>query len=220
MAAPVTSIKLFGREVSVTDSQKRCSPGAEKILSPASKTNLENLDVDTEKLPKTLPSNQLDTHLSPEIVDCNWKLLPSRAPVRCVEDLKENTNSAEANPYASLPWWTLCPGVPFYYLPAYDQSSVQIPADSCAEEKTEGDILKERSCPGSNSASVSEVENGEKNLDGVDSECQGPLHMGSISPCKSMKGFVPYKRCLAERDRNSSMVVLEERQGQRARFCL
>ncbi|XP_059454559.1 protein REVEILLE 7-like isoform X2 [Corylus avellana] len=202
MVAPVTSIKLFGREVLVTDSQKPCSPGAEN----------------TEKLPKTLPSNQLDTHLSPEIVDCNWKLLPCRAPVRRVEDMKENTNSAEANPYASLPWWTLCPGLPFYYLPpAYDQSSVQIPADSRVEEKTEGDILKERSCPGSNSASVSEAENGEKNLNGVDSECQEPLH---ISPRKSMKGFVPYKRCLAERDRSSSMVVLEEREGQRARVCI
>jgi hypothetical protein len=44
---------------------------------------------------------------------------------------------------ASLPWWTLCTGLPFYYLPpAYDQSSVQIPADSRVEEKTEGDILE------------------------------------------------------------------------------
>lgn len=183
----------------MTDSQKPCSPGAEN----------------TEKLLKPLPSNQLDTHLSPEIVDCNWKLLPCRAPVRSVEHPKGNASSAEANPYASLPWWTLCPGMPFYYLP-----HVQRPTDSCAEEKTERDILKERSCPGSNSASVSEAENREKNLDGVDSECQERLHKGSISPCKSMKGFVPYKRCVSERDRNSSVVVLEERERQRARVCL
>ncbi|XP_062158572.1 protein REVEILLE 7-like isoform X2 [Alnus glutinosa] len=196
IVAPVKSIKLFGREVLVTDSQKPCSPGAEN----------------TEKHLKPLP---LVAHLPPEIVDCNWKLLPCRAPVRSVEHPKVNANSAEANPYASLPWWTLCPGMPFYYLPL-----VQRPTDSFVEEKTDRDILKERSCPSSNSASVSEAENGEKNLDGVDSECQERLHKGSISPCKSMKGFAPYKRRVAERDRNSSVVVLEEREGQRARVCL
>lgn len=217
-AAPVLSIKLFGRTVLVPDSQKPYSPGAENIESPTSKTSLENLEIDTEKLAKTLPSNQLDTHLSLEMVSCNWKLLPCQAPVRCVEHQKENTNSAEPNPYASPPWWALYQGLPYFHLPSHNQTSIQIPTDSCVEEKTkERDIINERSCSGSNSLSVSEVENGEKNLDAVDSQCQEPKER--INPCKSMKGFLPYKRCLAERDGNSSVTALEEREGQRARVC-
>ncbi|XP_030940566.1 protein REVEILLE 7-like isoform X1 [Quercus lobata] len=218
MGAIVSSIKLFGRTVLVTDSQKPCSPGAENIDSPTSKAILENLDIDTEKFPETLPSNQLDTHLSLEIVNCDWRLLPCRAPVQCMEHQKENTNSAEANPYASLPWLALYQGLPYYHLPSYNQTSVQIPTYSCVEEKTkERDILKEKSCSGSNSVSASEVENEGKNLDAVDSQFQETR--GRINPCKSMKGFAPYKRCLAERDANSSVIVLEEREGQRARVC-
>ena len=123
MGAIVSSIKLFGRTVLVTDSQKPCSPGAENIDSPTSKTILENLNIDTEKFPETLPSNQLDTHLSLKIVNCDWRLLPCRAPVQCVEHQKEKTNSAEANPYASLPWLALYQGLPYYHLPSYNQTS-------------------------------------------------------------------------------------------------
>ncbi|KAG6625489.1 hypothetical protein CIPAW_16G100600 [Carya illinoinensis] len=171
--APVTSIKLFGRTVVVTDFQKPCSSGAENT------------------------------------------------PDRRMEHLKENTDSAEANQYTSLPWWTLYQGLPFYCSSSYNQTSVQVPAGSCVEEETnERDIIaREKSCTGSNSAIINEVGNGEKNLVGVDSESQETLDERRISPCKHMKGFVPYKRCRAERDANSSMMVMEEREGQRARVC-
>lgn len=214
LVVPVTSIKLFGRKLLVPDSQKPYSPDAESTESTTS-TIQQNAESDTEKLRESLPSNQLDKCLSPETVDCNWKLLPCGGPDRCVGNQKETTNTAEANRSAFLPWWTLYPSVPFYYLNPYNPSLAQIPTDSCMQEKTQ----MEASCNGSNSASVSEVESGEKNLDGVGSQCQQPLQKRSISPCKSMKGFVPYKRCVSERDRNSSVLVSDEREAQRPRVC-
>ncbi|KAG2664843.1 hypothetical protein I3760_16G102000 [Carya illinoinensis] len=200
--APVTSIKLFGRTVVVTDFQKPCSSGAENSESLPSANYPEN--VDTEKL-----------------VNYNCESLPCQAPDRRMEHLKENTDSAEANQYTSLPWWTLYQGLPFYCSPSYNQTSVKVPAGSCVEEETnERDIIaREKSCTGSNSAIINEVGNGEKNLVGVDSESQETLDERRISPCKHMKGFVPYKRCRAQRDANSSMMVMEEREGQRARVC-
>lgn len=208
---PVTSIKLFGRMVVVTDSQKPCSPGAESMESATSNISVENFEVDTEKLVIRLPSDQLNAGLSIETGNHNRKLLPCRAPVRCVGHQKEDTHSAEGKPYASLPLWTLYQGLPFYCLPSYYQTSVQQPTDSrVGEETEEGESLKERSCTGLSSPSVNEGENEEKNLDAVDSR---------TSPRKSMKGFVPYKRCLAERDANSFAVGMEEREGQRARVC-
>ncbi|XP_040998659.1 protein REVEILLE 7-like isoform X1 [Juglans microcarpa x Juglans regia] len=200
--APVTSIKLFGRTVVVTDFQKPCSSGSENSESLPSDKSPENID--NEKL-----------------VNYNCESLPCRAPDRHMEHRKENTDSAEAYHYASLPWWTLYQGLPFYCSPSYYQTSVQVPTGSCVEEETnERDIVKEKSCTGSNSAIINEVENGEKNLVGVDCESQETLdERRMVSPCNHMKGFVPYKRCRAERDANSSMMVIEEREGQRARVC-
>ncbi|XWS60761.1 hypothetical protein CRYUN_Cryun07bG0064400 [Craigia yunnanensis] len=64
---------------------------------------------------------------------------------------------------------------------------------------------------------VSQIENREKNSNSVDSQCQHPIPRGKTTPQKCSKGFVPYKRCLAERDM-SSVVVSEERERQRARL--
>ncbi|KAF5469281.1 hypothetical protein F2P56_013365 [Juglans regia] len=217
---PVTSIKLFGRTVVVTDSRKPCYPGTGNTESLISNIRVENSAVDKGDFVKRLPSDQLDVHLSLEIDNCKSMLLPCQAPVKSVEHLKENINSVEANPCVSLPWWSLYQGQPFCYFPSYNQTSVQVPTGSYVEVDTmEGEVMKERSCTSSNSASVSEVENGEKNSDAIDSESQKPLRKGRISPCNSMRGFVPYKRCLAERDTNSSMVDMDEREGQRARVC-
>ncbi|XP_019431388.1 PREDICTED: protein REVEILLE 7-like isoform X2 [Lupinus angustifolius] len=73
------------------------------------------------------------------------------------------------------------------------------------------------SCTGSNAESVSGMENQCKILDAVDSQYQKSRHVeGKVS----QRGFVPYKRCLAERDANSLVASLEEREGQRARVCL
>lgn len=198
--APITSIKLFGRTVIVTDFLKPCSSGAENSESPTSDKSQENIDT--------------------KLVNYNCESLPCQAPDRCMEHRKENADSAGAKHYASLPWWTLYQGLPFYYSPAYNQTLVQVPSGSCVEEQTnESNIGKKKSCTSSNSAIINEVENGEKNLVGVDSESQETLHERRISPYKHMKGFVPYKRCRAERDSSSSMMVMEEREGQRTRVC-
>jgi hypothetical protein len=65
------------------------------------------------------------------------------------------------------------------------------------------------------------MENQSKNnssSDTDDSQSQ-KHHQEGVVIKKSGRGFVPYKRCLAERDENSLIVGLEEREGQRARVC-
>lgn len=214
---PITSIKLFGRTVLVTQSRNPCPPGTGITESLTSNISVENSVDDREGLVKRLLYGQLDVL---EIDNGKSKLLPYQAPVKCVEHLKENTNSAEASRCVSLPWWSLYQSPPFCYFPSYNQTSVQVHTDSYVEVDTiEGDVMKESSCTSSNSASVNEVEKGEKNSDAVDSESQKPLRRERISSCNSMRGFVPYKRCLAQRDANSSVVDMDEREGQRARVC-
>jgi hypothetical protein len=72
-----------------------------------------------------------------------------------------------------------------------------------AERSEEKEILNERSFTGSNAGSVGELENVEKSLDVVDSQCRQ----------------LPYKRCLGDRDVKSTVIVYEERERQRARVC-
>ncbi|KAL6178298.1 hypothetical protein ACLB2K_049816 [Fragaria x ananassa] len=91
-----------------------------------------------------------------------------------------------------LPWWV---NLPFCQV---------VCVDSRVDELSK---QNERSCAGSNDGLVTSI----------DSVCQEPR---SVEPCISRKGFVPYKRCLADTNRNSSVIVSEEkRDRQRARVC-
>ncbi|KAI9073171.1 hypothetical protein K1719_044877 [Acacia pycnantha] len=87
----------------------------------------------------------------------------------------------------------------------------------CKENPSSGESGFNGSLPCWNLRPVNEMENGDK-LDASDSLCQSSNHKGGISP-KSPRGFVPYKRCLAERGVNEFVDGLEERKGQRTRVC-
>ncbi|KAJ7970204.1 protein REVEILLE 1 [Quillaja saponaria] len=201
---PFTSIKLFGRTVSVAVSQMPLT------LGMTSDNVVEN------RLGRAWPSNQSDTQLSLGMRNINGNSLPYVAEVFS-EYQKGKLYSVESVGDTPLPSWTCYQGPPAFYLTTYNQNPVPTSVDACLKEgMTEEETLKESSCTGSNSGSVSEVENGGRNVDVVDSQCQGPCLEGRSGTQKSTRGFVPYKRCLAERDANSSF---EEREGQRARVC-
>ncbi|KAK9278740.1 hypothetical protein L1049_028316 [Liquidambar formosana] len=212
--APLTTIKLFGRTVLVTASQKPSSLVMENFSTAPSNSFQENFDIDNENSVQALQLNQSDTQSSLGMICNNWGPWSCGAPVfHCMEFQKEDNNSVVAPRDAPLPWWTLYQGLPFPSLSSYNPT----PIDSCVEERARE---KEKSCTGSNTGSIGEVENGEKNLDAVDSSCQHHYPEERPSPRKCMKGFVPYKRCLAERDGSSSVIVVEEQEAQRARVCL
>ncbi|KAJ6359264.1 hypothetical protein OIU76_000898 [Salix suchowensis] len=216
--ASSTSIKLFGITVKIADSQKESSPGAELVLSVISNENHDNVDADREKPSHILQRKQSDAELSLGMVNSNQNPCPSPASViQCTELQGGNANYFATN--SSIPWRAFCQGVPFLHLTSYDHTSPHKPTPCVEERFEEKEILNERSCSGSNSSSVGDLENEERNLDVVDSQCRQPSVEGRSSIQKSVKGFVPYKRCLGEREMKSTVIVSEERERQRARIC-
>ncbi|CAN1180276.1 Protein REVEILLE 7 [Linum perenne] len=109
----------------------------------------------------------------------------------CTEVKRENMSFAEAN---CSPWGL-----------THDDSNEREP-------------VNERSCTGSDAGSTNEVENREKSMDIADSQPQPEGRLSSVRSYSS-RGFMPYKRCLAERDMKSTLAASEERDQQRARVC-
>ncbi|XP_024170255.1 protein REVEILLE 7 isoform X1 [Rosa chinensis] len=189
-----TSIKLFGRTVLVSDLHKQSPPDTKDCTLSISMAKRENYEIECGKFGQPLQWDQSDTRLSLGGVVSNWNSLACGSTIDRAEHQNESPKSVQANPDAPhpLPWWV---NLPFCQV---------IRVDSRVDEQLKE---KERSCAGSNDGSVSSI----------DSLCE---EARSVVPCNSRKGFVPYKRCLADTNRNSSVIVSEEmRDRQRARVC-
>ncbi|KAJ1410145.1 SANT/Myb domain [Sesbania bispinosa] len=210
-----TSIKLFGRTVSMIGNQKSVNVADENVKPKTIKSG-EVDDVENEMVGQAGVSENLDIQLSLGMCSDNWHITPDGAKVTNIEHPKENLCFSECAPDASLPLWSLYQGLPPFYLrPCNHQILNPMPLRPSLKVKTREE---ESSCTGSNTESVCDMENQGKNSDAVDSQCQ-KYHEEGVAPQKSGRGFVPYKRCLAERDANSLIVAMEEREGQRARVC-
>ncbi|KAL3642262.1 ER-phagy receptor 1 [Castilleja foliolosa] len=81
------------------------------------------------------------------------------------------------------------------------------------EGSNDEEFQREGSLVGSNSGSMCEA-NADNRYSDVESR-----HMLNCGNEKMGKGFVPYKRCLAERDEKSSLSFMHGRESQRARVC-
>lgn len=185
------SIKLFGRTVLVSDLERQSPPGS---VTEDSKAKQENCQRENDMLAQTLRLDELDTRLSLGGI---------------VEHQKQSPNSQKVNPDAHQPWWFMHHGlIPFFQVRSCNENSVQIHANSLADE-----TMKETETSLSHDGSVSAVENlAEKHLEAADALREETQSL----PCSSRKGFAPYKRCLADRNMNSSG---EMRDRQRARVC-
>ncbi|XP_054788119.1 protein REVEILLE 7-like isoform X1 [Prosopis cineraria] len=213
--AHVTSIKLFGRTVQMVDNPKSLDVVGENIKVAASKSDQVD-DVENEKLGQTWPSSQLDSQLSLGMYDSAATL--EGAEANCSEYRKENPCFVEPAPDETLSWWNMCQHLPLVYIRPCNQILNPKPIRPSLKDRV---IEKETSCTGSNAETVCEMENGDRNSESDDSQSQLSHHEGENVPCRvSSRGFVPYKRCLAERDPSSAFVALEGRKGQRARVCL
>ncbi|KAG4380676.1 hypothetical protein GLYMA_16G217700v4 [Glycine max] len=211
-----TSIKLFGRTVSMVGNQKSLNIDDDDG-KPITVKSDEVDDVENEKLGQSGESKQVDTQLSLGVVSGNWIITPDAdgANTTSIEPPKENLCFSECAPDASFPQWSLYQGLPPFYLRPCNQVLNPLPLRPSLKVRTREE---ESCCTGSNTESVCDMENQGKNSDAVDSKCQ-KYHKEGAAPQKRARGFVPYKRCLSERDGNSLIVDMEEREGQRARVC-
>ncbi|KAM6562906.1 hypothetical protein CsatB_022904 [Cannabis sativa] len=203
-----TSFKIFGKIVLLSDLEKGSPSGVE-----GSKT------LQTDQMPVSeLSPDQLGTDLCLGGIVSDCHLLACGASINLLEQQKEDSNAVKGN--ASMLQWSLYQ-TPCNYIIADNIPSVeQTFLSSCAEGKTKDkEVQKERSCTGSNEGSASGIETlGDTNIEAVNSFSQEPPTKVSVEPCNSRKGFVPYKRCLAERDNVSSMKP-NDRERQKIRVC-
>uniref|UniRef100_A0A6N2ND16 Uncharacterized protein n=1 Tax=Salix viminalis TaxID=40686 RepID=A0A6N2ND16_SALVM len=227
------SLKLFGRTVFVTESHKPSSPnmGTSK-LSP--------LEAAEEKLVRPLTLNNVDTKFLSGNGEPTWRPLShgSHGSLCFMQFQKENSSPAQNDPATLMPWWTSYGATSFPHIPFHKQEPAMDNLDSKGDEVQDKEIPKEMSWTGSNSGSVSEGENVDKNMD-AETESQFFYKEKELSPIfelnlgmksassgskvineKCSKGFVPYKKRIAERDSQSSTISGEEREEQRIRLCL
>ncbi|KAF9625335.1 hypothetical protein IFM89_021705 [Coptis chinensis] len=217
---PTMSLKLFGRTVLVTDSHRRSSSLTGTSKSSAAESHKENMVTDEAEPAKIFHQNSVENVYSMG----SW---PHGNPSMFYQMQLQsgNQNPVAGSSVLSVPWWALQGGLPFTFFPSFNMNSVQIPP----------------SWTGSNTSSASEVGSEDKCDDAAESinqevssnnnSCHGygfvlkPSKRSAFSPLraspnKCIKGFVPYKRCLAEREDQSSTMVGEERDGQSIRLCL
>ncbi|XP_077220525.1 protein REVEILLE 1-like isoform X2 [Tasmannia lanceolata] len=236
--APTTSLKLFGRTVLVTDSHRPVAGNIPKSHRPVIdiESHQENLDMDVQKPEQTSSPRDLkqrDFSLDP--CKSAWNLWSSRVlPLfYCPSFQQEGSNSAEST--TPLPWLSLYGTLPFPLVPSNNMNSRETPPDIHMGASDDKEVQEEGSGTDSDTDSISEVGVGEKNSYFVEAsdKTKEPIVFfclkaseNSAFSCRqacsknSAKGFVPYKRCVAERDVQQSQIGSEEREAQRIRLCL
>ncbi|KAM7529440.1 hypothetical protein LguiB_032850 [Lonicera macranthoides] len=199
-ASSAQCLKLFGKTVLVTDSHRPSSPATGTSKSqPQEPTN--------ERPVQTLPCN-----ITPK-AEFSWNPLPSApAALYYMQFPKENSDPTKLVS-ASMPWWNLYGGVPFPLMQLHNTVPVKSQL-SDGNKAQDQELQKEGSWTSSNTGSAN-AEDSE-----MQSKRNEPKVKFGATPGKCIKGFVPYKRCLEERESNTLTMAGEEREEQRIRLCL
>ncbi|GFZ09604.1 homeodomain-like superfamily protein [Actinidia rufa] len=225
--ASTQSLKLFGKTVLVTDSQRLSLPATETCKSSPSVMN------DGRPVP-TPPWNLMPTEFSHWNTEGTW----NPAPFYYVQFPNENSKPANGDSGPPLPCWAYYGGMPFPCLPLPYSVPTKAPQPSVSGQTQTREVQKEGSQTSSNTGSANaggdmnwEVETQSRRFSSDEEEKEQqsvtivkPSENLSFSDQKAildkcLKGFVPYKRCLAERE-TSSTVAGAEREEQRIRLCL
>ncbi|KAL8464780.1 hypothetical protein ACS0TY_034325 [Phlomoides rotata] len=188
---PHTSIKLFGKTVVVRDTTKQSLQVVEN--SESSFPAVMNLKSESNSDVQGLSSNNLDS------LNAFGLFSDSAAPLRLPPHPLPNVYYPMENMF-SLPWYTWYNGPMYQYSSRFEKN---VPDNVLNDEGR----TREGSLVGSNSECTGGVNAENQNSGVVESK-----HLGE----EFVKGFVPYKRCLAERDDKS---LVHEHEGQRARVC-
>lgn len=229
--ASTRSLKLFGRTVLVTDCHRPSSLpiGTGKSIA----------DTHEEIVVQALPRNLLPAKPLPGNTECAWSHMLHGAH-GALYFTQENSNPVSASSAAPIPWWTVYGGLPLPFLPFHKVEPSKAYVDSDLGEIQDKEVQKEESWTDSNTGSVNDGENGDNFFE---AETQSrPLILKNenqdahlffqlrqseestfseltTSPEKCVKGFVPYKRCVAERDSQSSTTTGQEREEKQIRLC-
>ncbi|KAI3454333.1 hypothetical protein Pfo_010996 [Paulownia fortunei] len=206
---PYTSIKLFGKTVVVRDTPKQSLEVVENSESLLPGVMDEKSESNNDGLVQGLRSNNLESQVVFGFVSNS--ATPSSLPPHPLAN-----NYCPTENIFSLPWCTWYHGPVYPYSSSCKKTAEENVADPPLKEglKDEEELQREGSLVGSNSGSICEVNADNRNSDVVESK-----HLSNSGNNKYGKGFVPYKRCLAERDDKSSISFLQGREGQRARVC-
>ncbi|XP_068645370.1 protein REVEILLE 1-like [Aristolochia californica] len=241
--APKTCLKLFGRTVLVTEPHRPSTVVRNTSLSPrtvpavGTESHYHNPEAEDTKLTKSIgeiTGQRNCTEDSSKSAGNPWSFGVSPL-FYCMQLLREDSNATEAN--TNHPCWAMNGFTPLPFMQCSNEMNSRQSPDSYMEGSDEKETNKERSWSGSNTTSVGEVGTAEKSGD-VDSKlgegfykekdsfsvfCLKPSKNSAFAKPKlenGKRGFVPYKRCISEREREQSEVDSEEREGQRIRLCL
>ncbi|MCL7035462.1 hypothetical protein MKW94_008484, partial [Papaver nudicaule] len=238
--APVVSLKLFGRTVLVTDS-RRPSPSLSSGVCKSLVTEFQQENSDKPGMAsETTQSNMTERDSSAGPSSSVWRQWPSALCNMQFQGVDSTTMEAAASAASSLHWWALYGGLQLPLASSYNSNSSQVAPSSSPEDASSGMQIQyiEEAGTSSTTGSVDEVEISEKNADNsqrregvADNDInEVDLVLGlkvretsqavTQKSSSEKKGFVPYKRCLADRTRQSSGLAGEERDGQRMRLCL
>ncbi|XP_074378934.1 protein REVEILLE 1-like isoform X2 [Apium graveolens] len=230
------SLKLFGKTVTVAEPSLSSSRN-----NSCGSSHLESAD---ERLGLTSPWNISPgmRYASPDAARCAWTGVSCGAPaVYYMQYPINNSINVDDESSAPVPCWTFYGGVPYPFL--HLQNSVRERENMHCDGKNvqEKVLQKHGSLTGSDSGSIN-IETGDKTWEMDTQSCWSlsdkqdveqkhtclfkpradiafTEQKSNLAKANNKKGFVPYKRCLAEMD-NDTSITGEEREEQRTRLCL
>lgn len=190
-----TTIKLFGRTLMVNESQK---------LSSSSTTEDNELKV------QNFPKPDKDPKYAFGFIQGTFTGLSCFIPPQ----YGKNEEGSDAGVVSGgIPWWGWCQGMVFPQVSSMAAADSGEKSPSCDKRDQETEPRKEGSPSSSNTSS--ELNELKTKTDDVESKAGSK----TLKKRYAKKGFVPYKRCLTDRDVTSPIVSMEEREGQRTRVC-
>lgn len=222
-ASSTHCLKLFGKTVLVSDSYMPSSTSGQISLT----------DGNDEPASRTLPRSSFPTKYLPWDSECRRSTLTIGPPTPSYYIPTPN-GSSRPNQSASSP---LLPWGSSYVCAEFPCTQVHNPIPMKGRplfsdrDLEDTETQKEGSSTGSNAESEDAELSGDKNLE-IEAQSSRNLVVESVrasvpslferreNSTKRVKGFVPYKRCLAERGISSSTLTGEEREEQRTRLCL
>lgn len=218
--ASIQSLKLFGRTVLITEPHKQ-TPTVETCASEANRKQGENYK-------QTSPWNSKVMESSMGNTEGTW----NHGAFYFIQ-LNNCDSNHDPGSAAPISWWSSYGSYPLSFVQCFKQADA-----NSNPEVDDKETHKDQSWCGSNTGSVHSEENGDKcgendiqsyrlfpNRDG-DSVSKDELIGKALSSElissheKNTKGFVPYKRCMAERATQPHTITDAEREEKRIRLCL
>nr|GMC73258.1 protein REVEILLE 1-like isoform X2 [Ipomoea batatas] len=204
------SFRLFGQTVSVSiavaDSSKQEPDNFKSVpLDAAREENEVNDNTTVEGLPNHVNSPFVYTMVPHSMIPpASWfpQFLPN----------KDSNSTVGAKPTTMPPWWSWYQDLMLRYFSSCSHVAAQTtyPEEDFKHSRPQ----RERSSTDSSSGSASEVNSVLRNSDAIESK-GGTVKLENT---QNRKGFVPYKKCLVERNEESSAADIEE--PERKKLCV